>query len=103
MASVPTTGTRRNKMIQKILKNIRKYHEANFWIAERLILEEKKQALKTSSGPEEETNLLYQTEEKHPQVVFTHYDSGHSQEERGKIQELYEELGNAFGPRRLAI
>lgn len=90
-------------MIQKILKNIKKYHEANFWIAERMILEEKKRALKNASEPEAESSLSYQTEVNHPQVVFTQLDGGHNQEERNKIQELYEELGNAFGPGRLAI
>jgi hypothetical protein len=90
-------------MIQKIKNYLKKNHEANLWLEGAYARETKKQALERATMTEIAVPEIHEAVVQHPQVVFSHADEGHNQEERNRIQELYKELGDMFVPRRLAM
>lgn len=93
-------------MIQKLINYLKKYHEANLWLEQAYIREEKKQALQAvatvQAGPAE-VGIPYEAITNQPHIVFTHYDVGHNQEEKNKIQQLYAELEDLFRGQNLAV
>ncbi|HSA84405.1 MAG TPA: hypothetical protein VLF20_06000 [Patescibacteria group bacterium] len=89
-------------MIKKLITYLNKYHQANLWLDAAYVREAKKQELHKDVvpvTPYDYMTYLYQR----PQVVFTQPDAGHNEEEKIKIQQLYQELGSVFNPQRLAI
>jgi len=88
--------------MNQVKNYLKKYHDANLWMEGMTLREAKKQVLTVESInatiPTISESALHQA-----QVVFSHYDVGHNEEETNKIQELYKELGGMFSPPALAI
>ncbi len=88
----------------KQIKNyLKKYHEANLWITEKAILEEKKKALGMIEETNVQTQQVAQPVSQHAQIIFSHYDIGHNEEEKNKIQQIYSELEDLVRMPTLAI
>jgi hypothetical protein len=90
-------------MTHKIKNYLKKYHEANLWLELSYVREEKKQALQSTTEAQTGFEPVSETILHQPQVVFTHYDVGHNQEETNRIQELYNELDRLPLLPRLAV
>lgn len=69
------------------------YSQARLWKNTLQVREDKKQALQEIVVPQE---MVWENKRhvvQNSQVVFTNADLGHNLEERGKIQQLYKDLG----------
>lgn len=90
-------------MINQIKKHLKKYHEADLWLEQAYMREEKKQALEAVTEPQTGIEPPSVSAAIQPHVVFTYYDAGHNQDEKNKIQQLYSELGSMLQPTGLAM
>lgn len=89
-------------MIKQIKQYMKKYHDANLWIGEEVIREDKKRAIETEEIVHE-TVAVTKHVAQYPYTVFSHADVGHDKEETNKIQQLYKELAEVFIPRTWAM
>jgi len=88
-------------MMQFIKNHMKKFRNADFWIAESLVREEKKQNMQQVVFSE--LTPVQQTPVFQTKTVFTRADTGHNNEEANKIQALYRELEDVIRMPRLSF